>query len=68
MRVYEPRPVDFRCGCSARKVEDVLRMLGEEEARQTLEAQGNIEVICEYCGAAGISMRSMLSGCSRIMW
>ncbi len=51
VRVYEPRPVDFHCGCSARKVEDVLRMLGEEEARQTLEAQGNIEVICEYCGS-----------------
>ena len=50
VRVYEPRPVNFRCRCSARKVEDVLKMLGEAEARQTLEAQGNIEVICEYCG------------------
>ena len=50
VRVYEPRPVNFRCRCSARKVEDVLKMLGEEEARQTLEEQGDIEVICEYCG------------------
>jgi molecular chaperone Hsp33 len=50
VRVYEPRPVNFRCRCSVRKVEDVLKMLGEEEARQTLEQQGEIEVICEYCG------------------
>lgn len=50
VRVYEPRPVNFRCRCSARKVEDVLKMLGEEESRQTLEEQGDIEIICEYCG------------------
>lgn len=50
VRVYEPRAVDFRCRCSARKAEDVLKMLGEEEARQALDEQGDIEVICEYCG------------------
>ena len=50
VRVYEPRPVQFRCRCSAAKTEDVLRMLGEGEARQALEEQGGIEVICEYCG------------------
>ena len=50
VRVYQPRPVNFRCRCSARKIEDVLKMLGEEEARETLEEQGDIEVICEYCG------------------
>jgi molecular chaperone Hsp33 len=50
VRVYKPRPVNFRCRCSARRVEDVLKMLGEEESRQTLEEQGHIEIICEYCG------------------
>jgi len=50
VRVYKPRPVNFRCRCSARKTEDVLKMLGEEEAREALEEQGGIEVICEYCG------------------
>ena len=50
VRVYEPRPVSFRCRCSARKTEDVLRMLGEEESRAALAEQGSIEVICEYCG------------------
>ena len=50
VRVYESRAVNFRCRCSARKTEDVLKMLGESEARQALEERGNIEVICEYCG------------------
>lgn len=50
VRVYKPRAVNFRCRCSARKTEDVLKMLGEEEAREALEEQGGIEVICEYCG------------------
>ena len=50
VRVYEPREVNFRCRCSTRKTEDVLKMLGEDEARETLAEQGGIEVICEYCG------------------
>jgi len=50
VRVYEPRPVVFRCSCSDQKVEDVLRMLGEREARAALAEQDGIEVVCEYCG------------------
>ena len=50
VRVYAPRPVDFRCRCTAAKTEDVLRMLGEAEARDTLAEQGRIEITCEYCG------------------
>jgi len=50
VRVYQRRGVNFRCRCSQQKTEDVLKMLGEEEARETLEEQGGIEVICEYCG------------------
>ncbi len=50
VRVHTPRAVNFRCRCSNQKVEDVLKMLGEEESRSVLEEQGSIEVICEYCG------------------
>ena len=50
VRVYESRPVDFRCRCSAAKTEDVLKMLGEAKAREALAEQGGIEVVCEYCG------------------
>lgn len=50
VRVYEPRAVKFRCRCSDRKAEDVLRMIGEDESREALAEQGRIEVTCEYCG------------------
>jgi len=50
VRVYKRRAVNFRCRCSQQKTEDVLKMLGEDEARETLAEQGGIEVICEYCG------------------
>jgi len=50
VRVYGPRAVNFRCRCSRLKTEDVLKMLGEQEARETLASEGLIEIICEYCG------------------
>ncbi|MBT8103368.1 MAG: Hsp33 family molecular chaperone HslO [Gammaproteobacteria bacterium] len=50
VRVHEARAVNFRCRCSQNKTEDVLKMLGEQEARETLAEQGAIEVVCEYCG------------------
>ncbi len=50
VRVYKPRDVRFHCSCSQARTEDVLKMLGEQEARETLAAEGVIEVTCEYCG------------------
>ena len=50
VRVRETRAVNFRCRCSDQKVEDVLKMLGEEESRAALEERDSIEVVCEYCG------------------
>ena len=50
LRVFTPRSAAFRCRCSARRAGDVLRLLGEEETRDVLAEQGNVEVTCEYCG------------------
>ena len=50
VRVHAPRAVSFRCRCSNQKVEDVLKMLGEEESRSALDENDSIEVVCEYCG------------------
>ena len=50
VRVFEPRPVVFRCRCSRHRTEEVLRMLGEDEIRDVLAEQGRVEVTCEYCG------------------
>jgi molecular chaperone Hsp33 len=50
VRVFEPRPVVFRCRCSRRRTEEVLRMLGEAETREVLDERGKVDVTCEYCG------------------
>ena len=50
VRVFEPRPVVFRCRCSRRRTEEVLRMLGEAETREVLAERGCVDVTCEYCG------------------
>jgi molecular chaperone Hsp33 len=50
VRVFDEKPVVFRCRCSKRRVEDVLRMLGPEETRAALDEQGSIRITCEYCG------------------
>ena len=50
VRVFEPEPVVFRCRCSRRRTEEVLRMLGETEIREVLAERGQVDVTCEYCG------------------
>ncbi len=50
VRAFKPREARFRCRCTQQKVEEVLRLLGEEETRTACEEQGRVEVTCEYCG------------------
>jgi molecular chaperone Hsp33 len=50
VRVFEPKPVAFRCRCSRARAEEVLRMLGEVETREVLAERGQVDVTCEYCG------------------
>jgi molecular chaperone Hsp33 len=50
VRVFEARPVSFRCRCSRQRTDEILRMLGEAEVRDVLAEQGRVEITCEYCG------------------
>lgn len=50
VRVFESKPVIFRCRCSRQRAEEVLRMLGEEETQEAVTEQGIVDVTCEYCG------------------
>jgi len=50
VRVYKGKPLVFKCRCSKKKAEDVLRMLGEAEIEAALKEQGSLDVTCEYCG------------------
>lgn len=50
VRVFHSKRVSFQCRCSDKKAEDVLRMLGVDESRETIAEQGTLEITCEYCG------------------
>ena len=50
VRVYQGKPLRFRCRCSLERAEDVLRMLGQAEIMDALAEQGRLVVTCEYCG------------------
>lgn len=52
VRVFEPEPLAFRCGCSRTRVEDMLRALGESESLAIVAERGAIEVTCELCNRA----------------
>lgn len=49
IRLFEPEPIAFRCGCSRSRIEDMLRTLGEVETMSIVAEQGLIEVTCEFC-------------------
>jgi molecular chaperone Hsp33 len=48
VRVFETRPLQFRCRCSDRKVERVLMALPEDEI-ESLVVDGKVTVTCEFC-------------------
>lgn len=51
VRLFEPQPIKFNCGCSRVSVMSMLRMLGQEEVQSIIEEQGNIQVHCDFCNA-----------------
>lgn len=52
IRLFEPRPVSFRCSCSSERVDSMLRMLGLAEVRSILAERDKVEVKCEFCNRA----------------
>jgi molecular chaperone Hsp33 len=52
IRLFDPRPVSFRCSCSGERVAAMLRMLGYAEVRSILDERDTVEVICEFCNRA----------------
>lgn len=66
LRLFEPEPVAFRCGCSRARVADNLRALGREEVDDIIAEQGLIEVTCEFCNRGyrfdAVDARSLFTG------
>lgn len=49
VRVLATQPLVFGCRCSRERVAGMLRTLGREEALASVQADGRIEVTCEFC-------------------
>jgi molecular chaperone Hsp33 len=49
IRLFDPQPVSFQCGCSRENVANMLRMLGRDEVDSVVAEQGSVEVHCEFC-------------------
>ena len=50
VRLFDLTPVSFECSCNRPRVSELLRSLGEAEARSVLEEQGAVTIGCEFCG------------------
>ncbi len=51
VRLLTGHRVHFGCRCSREKVEEMLKGLGPDEVRATLEQEGEVAVTCEFCNA-----------------
>lgn len=49
LRLYDARPIRFKCRCNQEKMKQVLTILGETEVTSLLTEQGHVEVCCEFC-------------------
>jgi molecular chaperone Hsp33 len=50
VRVFRPQAAAFKCRCSKKRAENVLKMLGAEETAAACTETGRVDVTCEYCG------------------
>lgn len=49
LRLYPERPIQFKCRCSHEKMQQVIALLGEEEAQKLLKEKPQIDIHCEFC-------------------
>ena len=49
LRLFEPRPVQFRCSCSRERTLRALAALGPAEVEDLLREQGSVTMDCEFC-------------------
>ncbi|CAM3722134.1 Hsp33 family molecular chaperone HslO [Vibrio aquimaris] len=50
VRVFEPQPVVFHCGCSREKSGAAIVTLERKEVNDILAEAGSISLHCDYCG------------------
>ena len=51
VRVFNPEPLRFECGCTRERTAGLIEGLGYEEAIDILKTEGEIEITCEFCNS-----------------
>lgn len=51
VRLQPEAPLEFHCSCSQHRTETALKIMGETEVRRVLAEEGDVKVICQFCGA-----------------
>ncbi|TBR42887.1 Hsp33 family molecular chaperone HslO [Marinomonas agarivorans] len=49
VRLYEPKPMQFRCSCSRERTQEALMSIAPEELKEILLEQGVIAIDCQFC-------------------
>jgi molecular chaperone Hsp33 len=49
IRLFEARTVGYDCRCNSEHLDNVIRLLGEQEVESILREQGRLELNCEFC-------------------
>ncbi|MDX1473326.1 MAG: Hsp33 family molecular chaperone HslO [Reinekea sp.] len=49
VRLYDPRPLQFKCTCSEERTANAIITLGREEALHIVHEQGHIDIDCQFC-------------------
>ncbi|EDP58848.1 Hsp33 family molecular chaperone HslO [Vibrio sp. AND4] len=52
VRLYEPQPVEFHCGCSRERSGAAIITLARSEIDEILAEEGAIALHCDYCGTS----------------
>ena len=49
LMLFDSRSARFRCRCSREKMQQVITLLGEKDAKKLIEEKGHVEVSCDFC-------------------
>lgn len=56
----EEKQVRYKCNCSKRKIDKIVKGLGKEEAQSILNEVGKVEVCCHFCGKKRVYLQEDL--------
>jgi len=52
VRLYEPQPVEFHCGCSRERSGAAIITVERAEINDILAEEGSVSLHCDYCGTS----------------